>query len=270
MSGRQKRGIILDCYFDKSLTEGFRSHPQMVRVLTESWVEAHMYCVRCGSERLVHCPNNRAVADFYCPVCGNEYELKSKNGPIGRKINDGAYETFIERITSNSNPDFFIMSYDREQLCVDNFWVIPRHFFVPAIVEKRKPLGEGAKRAGWVGCNILIDEVPRQGRIPIICHGESRDREQVRAAMRRADALYTADLSARGWLLDVLHCVNRVEEEEFSLAQVYAYEAELARKHPDNKHICPKIRQQLQVLRDKGVIEFLGRGLYRKCGAQEE
>ena len=38
----------------------------------------------------------------------------------------------------------------------------------------------------------------------------------------------------------------------------------LQARHPQNNNIRPKIRQQLQVLRDKGVIEFLGRGLYRK------
>ena len=33
------------------------------------------------------------------------------------------------------------------------------------------------------------------------------------------------------------------------------------------KHIKEKIRQQLQVLRDKGLIEFLGNGHYRKVGS---
>ncbi|RJQ53985.1 MAG: restriction endonuclease, partial [Nitrospiraceae bacterium] len=31
---------------------------------------------------------------------------------------------------------------------------------------------------------------------------------------------------------------------------------------PDNKHIRPKIRQQLQILRDKGIVEFKGQGRY--------
>ncbi|MGI0085759.1 MAG: DpnI domain-containing protein, partial [Nitrososphaerales archaeon] len=32
---------------------------------------------------------------------------------------------------------------------------------------------------------------------------------------------------------------------------------------PNNAHIRDKIRQQLQVLRDMGLIEFLGSGSYR-------
>jgi type II restriction enzyme len=37
----------------------------------------------------------------------------------------------------------------------------------------------------------------------------------------------------------------------------------LSNKHQDNRHIKEKIRQQLQILRDKGYLEFLERGRYR-------
>ena len=33
--------------------------------------------------------------------------------------------------------------------------------------------------------------------------------------------------------------------------------------HPDNRHVRDKIRQQLQVLRDHGYLEFVSRGSYR-------
>lgn len=45
---------------------------------------------------------------------------------------------------------------------------------------------------------------------------------------------------------------------------MYEFADELAIKHPENDHIKDKIRQQLQVLRDKGLIEFKGRVIYRK------
>jgi type II restriction enzyme len=48
--------------------------------------------------------------------------------------------------------------------------------------------------------------------------------------------------------------------------EVYAFEERLAALHPRNRHIRPKIRQQLQVLRDRGVVEFLERGRYRVVG----
>jgi type II restriction enzyme len=50
---------------------------------------------------------------------------------------------------------------------------------------------------------------------------------------------------------------------EFTLADVYAHANALAKLHPKNAHIRDKIRQQLQVLRDLGLLEFLTPGSYR-------
>ena len=135
----------MDVSFDKSLASGYTSNSQIIRVLTESWVQKNLYCPRCGYHELQHFPNNRAVADFYCPACKNEYELKSKSGSIGHKIADGAYDTFIQRLESDNNPDCLILSYNADVMCVENLWIIPKHFFVPSIVEKRKPLSGNAK-----------------------------------------------------------------------------------------------------------------------------
>lgn len=256
----------MDLYFDQALAKNYKSHSQAARVLTEEWAKKNMYCPRCGNPKLTHFENNRKVADFYCTECKNEYELKSKNGIIGRKIADGAYDTFIQRITSNNNPDFFVMSYDSDNLCVDNLWIVPKHFFTPAIVEKRKPLSQNARRAGWVGCNILFDEVPQQGKVSIVRDRTVIQKGIVLSNVARSSQLATTGLDARGWLLDVLNCINRIPSEIFSLEDVYQFDRELKARHPQNNTIRPKIRQQLQVLRDKGFLEFLERGLYRKKG----
>ena len=170
----------------------------------------------------------------------------------------------IERITSNSNPDFFFMSYSADTQNVQNLIVVPKYFFVPGIIEKRTPLAETARRANWVGCNILFTEIPRQGRIFLISNGVPREKESVVAQLNHVKALETADLSSRGWLLDVLSCVNATPETDFSLDEIYRFEEALKLKHPENHHIRAKIRQQLQVLRDKGFLEFTSRGRYRK------
>ena len=70
-------------------------------------------------------------------------------------------------------------------------------------------------------------------------------------------------MEAKGRLLDVLVCVERIKKTEFSLEDVYAFEEYLKAKHPLNNNVKAKIRQQLQILRDKDVIEFVGRGQYR-------
>ena len=254
----------MDLYFDQDIAKEYTSRSQAARVLTEEWAKVNMYCPRCGNPRLTHFENNRKVADFYCDECKNEYELKSKRGPIGRKIADGAYETFIQRITSNNNPDFFVLSYDSDNLCVDNLCIVPKHFFTPAIVEKRKPLSSNARRAGWIGCNILFDEVPQQGKISIIQDRVIVKKDTVIANVDQSSRLATSNVDARGWLLDILNCINRIPSEVFSLEDVYRFDAELKIRHPQNNNIHPKIRQQLQVLRNKGYLEFIERGLYRK------
>lgn len=57
-------------------------------------------------------------------------------------------------------------------------------------------------------------------------------------------------------------CIEKLEAPEFTLADVYRFEPQLHKLHPGNRHIRAKIRQQLQVLRDAGYLEFLGRGEY--------
>lgn len=74
---------------DTSLACNYRSPSQIARVITEEWMANNMYCPRCGENRLQHFKNNRPVADFYCPRCENQFELKSKHGVIGNTIRDG-------------------------------------------------------------------------------------------------------------------------------------------------------------------------------------
>ena len=70
------------------------------------------------------------------------------------------------------------------------------------------------------------------------------------------------EISAKGWLLDIMRCIDRLDKESFALDEVYAFEAELKRLHPENRYVKDKIRQQLQVLRDKGYLDFIARGQY--------
>mgnify|MGYP003266396471 CR=1 FL=1 len=250
--------------FDLSYKDRYHSASQLARVITEKWVEDNMFCPHCGRESIEHFPNNKPVADFFCPNCGSEYELKSKNGIWGHRVNDGAYDTMIERITSNKNPGFFFMGYSRLEMKVTNFIFVPKYFFVPNIIEKRNPLAATARRAGWIGCNIIIDSIPKQGRIDIISDGHISEVNDVLEKVSRVSALKTDNILARGWLLDILSYINVIPKDIFTLSEIYAFEDLLSQKHPKNNNIRAKIRQQLQILRDKGIIEFLNKGEYQK------
>ena len=241
----------------------YKSPAQRIGVLTEAWVAERIFCPHCGSQ-LKPFPANRPVADFSCTKCNQEYELKSKNGAIGKKVVNGAYLTMLQRLRASNNPHFFFLSYESPELRVRDFVAVPKYFFVPAIIEKRVPLAPTARRAGWVGCNILLASITALGRVAYISNGVVRSKEQVLQDWHRTEFVgRTSNLDARGWLLDVLTCVEKIGRPEFTLDQVYAFEGWLKSRHPNNYHIRDKIRQQLQFLRDRGIIDFLARGRYR-------
>lgn len=254
----------MNLQMDRRAAESYSSNAQKIRVMTENWVDKNMFCPYCGNQYISHFENNRPVADFFCPSCMEEYELKSKGGTISNKVNDGAYNTMIERITSINNPNFFFMQYNKINLEVKNFVMVPKYFFLPDIIEKRKPLSGTARRAGWTGCNILMSRIPDEGRIYIVQNEKEVSIEKIIDKVHRTEFLRGSKLDTRGWTLDVLNCVNVIENEDFTLEQMYRFEELLAGKHPGNHHVKEKIRQQLQMLRDNGIIEFKGRGHYRK------
>lgn len=243
----------------------FKGPTQNVRALSEGWVAAHMFCPACGAERLRSLPNNSPVGDFVCGACAEEFELKAKKGALGASITDGAYGAMTAPLKARNNPSLFAMSYDRDRTAVTDLIVVPKHFFTQDIIRARKPLGPNARRAGWQGCNILIGQVPMSGRIPLITRGAHVLKGEVLERWRATLFLKDASLNARGWLLAVMKTVEAVGRPEFTLDDVYANEAALAALYPGNNNVRPKIRQQLQVLRDRGWLEFTERrGLYRR------
>ncbi len=248
--------------FEESQT-AYTSGTQKARAWTEAWVNAWAYCPHCGNAKMSQFPNNSPVADFLCSSCKEEFELKSQKGKFGAKVSDGAYKTKCERLVAKNNPNLLLMNYDRTSLAVVNLFIVPKHFFVPEIIEKRKPLAATARRAGWIGSNILLGKVPNAGKIHIVQNGAIRPKELVLEEWQKTLFLRDKSLEARGWLLDVLKCVESLGRREFSLDEVYAFDRHLGDLYPGNQNVRPKIRQQLQYLRDRGFIEFVSRGNYR-------
>lgn len=169
----------------------------------------------------------------------------------------------IERITSNQNPNFFFLTYTKTW-SVNNFLIIPKQFFTPEIIIKRKPLSNTARRAGWVGCNIDISQVTDSGKVFIVKDSKTIDAKLVKESFQKTIFLRNKSLESRGWILEIMKCVDSIGKDVFTLDDVYKFEKKLKLKYPNNNFIKDKIRQQLQQLRDKGIIEFVGRGNYKK------
>ncbi|MCK9450915.1 MAG: hypothetical protein M0Q90_04440 [Bacteroidales bacterium] len=254
----------MDLQLNLTLVKNYTSNSQIARILTENWVKNNSFCPNCNSSYLLQFSNNSPVADFYCKNCYQEYELKSKNGLLSNKIVDGAYHTMINRIEADNNPNFFFLTYDKSIWCVIDFLIIPKHYFVPDFIEKRKSLSKNSKRAGWTGCNILLSKIPSSGRIYLIKNSEIIKRDLVLDKWKETEFLKNLNQKSRGWLIDILNCVDLIPSKNFKLEDVYKFESHLKLKYPNNNFIKDKIRQQLQILRDKGLIEFVSRGVYKK------
>lgn len=247
---------------DTSAGCGFKSASQITRRITESWGESNLYCVACDSPRLERSLPNSRARDFTCRACDARFELKAGRTWNESRIPDAGYDAMIAAVRSDCVPNLLILQYDTAWR-VANLMLIPSFFFTESAVERRRPLGSAARRAGWVGCNILLRAIPAQGRPRIVEHAVANDPTTVRQRFAALRPLSQLPVQLRGWALDVWSVVNQLHRS-FTLPDVYAFDGALAELHPENRHVRAKIRQQLQVLRDLGVLAFIGRGRYER------
>ncbi len=247
--------------YKKDILKKYKSNSQRVRVLTENWLESEMYCPCCLSKKIIAYPNNQKVNDFYCENCGNKFQLKSSKKPFKKKVIDGEFNTMARAIKEGRSPNFFLLNYSADEWIVRNLKMIPKFFITFSMLEKRKPLSDNARRAGWVGCNFLLDKLPKEGKINIIYNGIVQDKEKVNKMWRRMFFLTNKRPEFRGWTSDILKIVQE-QNKEFKLKNIYKYEEYLKELHPKNNNIKAKIRQQLQILRDNKIIRFKQNGIY--------
>jgi type II restriction enzyme len=240
----------------------YKSETQKARVISEAWAERNAFCCSCGGS-LVRSRNNARVLDFSCAKCLNEFELKSTRGSFSSKVPDGAFGAMMARLRDISSPDFLFLTYDVKSFCVTNFFAVPSYFLDATVIEKRKPLSPLAARAGWVGCNIVMSRIPEAGKVFYVRDSEILTRSTVIETWGRTSFLRRErSLEARGWALEILRNIQSLNSREFTLRNMYDFESQLKHRFPRNNFIRAKIRQQLQVLRDAGLIVFKGRGLY--------
>lgn len=252
----------LNLQMDVTASTGFKSPSRIAGVVTEAWAAKHLYCVACNSPSLDQSATNTRAVDFICPNCQAAYQLKSRRTWTEGRITDAGYKSMMDRIDAGLAPNLLVMHYT-PKWTVARLLLVPGFFFTASAIHKRKPLGPKARRAGWVGCDILLSEIAPNGRIDIIRGGTPYPAHDVRGQYQKIKPLAQLSLDSRGWVLDVLACVHQLNTPEFTLAQVYAFASHLSALHPENNNVEAKIRQQLQVLRDNGLVEFLERGHYR-------
>lgn len=251
--------------YNKALALNYKSPSQLARVLTENWFKTEMYCPCCLNEFLSVYGNNKKGYDFFCNKCNSQFQVKGSKKKFGGRIVDGEYHTMMSIINANASPNFLCMHYSSDEWIVKNLFMIPKFFFSSSCIEIRKPLSINARRAGWTGCNIILENIPWHGKIFIIRNEKVLEKEEVHEKYDKIQFLNSEMPSARGWTSDVLNCIEILKKEKgetFTLNDVYSFETRLKKLHPDNFHIKDKIRQQLQLLRDRKVIRFDSKGKY--------
>lgn len=252
----------IDLNLNLALGERYKSKTQKARVISEAWTERNAFCCSCGGT-LVREQNNARVLDFTCANCHNDFELKSTRGHFSNKLPDGAFSAMMARLSDTSSPNFFFLTYDVKSSCVTNFFAVPTYFLDATVIEKRNPLSPAARRAGWVGCNIVMNRIPEAGKVYYVRNREILGKSTVIETWERTAFLRReASLEARGWTLEILRNIQSLNVRQFTLQRMYDFETQLKARFPRNNYIRAKIRQQLQVLRDAGLIVFEGRGRY--------
>lgn len=161
---------------DATLAEGYSSRAQIARIVIETWAEMNLYCLRCTRDALARLPANTPVADFACISCDARYQLKAKDGRIGSTLIGASYATTIGAVREGAMPAYILAEFDGRRASVVYADALPGSLIDEPRIIARKPLSPNARRAGWQGCIINVDGIPR---VPIV-EPAGADRADVR------------------------------------------------------------------------------------------
>jgi type II restriction enzyme len=245
------------------LAAAYKSGSQSARIVTETWGATNFYCPNCSSPKLNWLRAGYKASDYRCPNCEFEYQLKSQRARIGNSINDGDYKTMMEAIRNDETPSFYFMQYDLATWSVRNLLLVPHFAFPPSAIIKRNPTTPKGRSKPWIGCNIALSRIPINARIVLVTEKQIASEAEVREKFRQIKPFKEIPIAKRGWMLDVLNIVHRLGKSEFTNRDVYAFERELEKLHPDNRNIRAKIRQKLQDLAKAGLLIHAGRNDYQ-------
>jgi hypothetical protein len=139
----------------------FTSRAQIARVVLELWAEYNLFCLECESDSLTRLTHNTPVSDFECDACNARYQIKGKDGRFGPKIPGAAYEPTVRAIRANACPNYILLEYDRRYSTIVFGSAIRGTEITEDRIIEREALRPGTRRAGWVGCSILLAGLPR-------------------------------------------------------------------------------------------------------------
>lgn len=245
---------------------GFKAPGRIAGVVTEAWAAREMFCPACPSPRLTPTSVNTPVVDLVCPRCSRGFNVKAKKTPFTTQFRNSAYDKKIEAIRARRLPDYALVRYDAPHWRVVDLEILPGHFVTESSVTP-SVLGPHARRAGHKMSNVSLKDLPGDARVAVVRGGQALPPSKVRREYGKFAFLADREASAVGWLADVLREVRSFERERGPMLPLKAFydhaAPRLSASHPENRHVEDKIRQQLQVLVARGVLDRAARGHYR-------
>lgn len=267
--------LNLTTYYNEASTL-YKSMAQQARRMTEKWAADNLYCPKCGRS-LNQYPNNTPVYDFYCnhsnekvaviSATRDNFQLKSgQNFPDNNfpdRIQGAEYNTTFNSLKQGTFPSLILLHYEKQKHIVKDVLLLHRLSITLSCIKPRNPLNSTAQRKGWQGCIISLDKIPQIGRIRLVNNSKIVPKNLVLYKWAYITKLLKGDIIQRGWTADIINFIEQLPRR-FTLSDLYKYENQLIVLHPQNKHVKDKIRQQLQILRDRGFIRFKEPGMYEK------
>lgn len=245
-------------YLSVELGKKYKNPSQIARVIIESWIKRELCCPNCSHFPLISYSNNYKSADFNCQMCREDFQVKATKKNIGKNLLGAEYKTTLKNI---GRINLIIVKYNPNIWIVQDVVLIPKNFFTFECVAPRKILPKTAKRKNWQGCKIVI---PETGKIFWVKSGVIQSNRIVYKQWKQKNLLLENRSSeSRIWLIDTILYIEKLKRKIFELNDLYKFETEFKRLHQNNNHIKDKLRQQIQILRDRGYLEFLGEGKYR-------
>jgi type II restriction enzyme len=157
---------------------GYRSASQLARLSTERWTLDNFYCAACGAS-LSPYPASTPLYDFHSPDCRERFQLKASRRQFGKSVLDSEYHKALRGVMQDAYPSLILLHYDPAKWVVSDLELVHRACITSSCLLPRRPLGAGARRAGWQGCLISLVDVPSLGRINVIRGGVVRPRSEV-------------------------------------------------------------------------------------------
>lgn len=145
-------------YYESIDSSALKSASQIARVALEAWTVLNLRCRRCDS-MLVALPPNTPISDVTCVKCRAEYQVKSKAGPFPRYLVGASHAKLLERLRSAPLPDYLLVEYDSRLQMVKYAVIIAGDQIDAPRIHARKELSANARRAGWIGARIDIENL---------------------------------------------------------------------------------------------------------------